>query len=130
MLKERSGVELAKDKEERANVYIIPKDMIASMQFFGSITLIDIAYLAGFLFLGIIVTNVMQVEGVFLTIVVIGFHLILGVICIHRPYTNPDRRFIAVLFTVLMDQDRNQYKAIDKHYYNQNTKEDEDGLNR
>ncbi|SOC45062.1 DUF5592 family protein [Salinicoccus kekensis] len=120
---------MAKEKEESANVYIIPKDMIASMQFFGSITLMDIAYLAGFMLVGIIVTNVMQVEGILLTIVVMLFHFVLGVICIHRPITNPDRRFIAVLITVLKDQDKNEYKAIDKHYYNQKRLEDEDGFN-
>lgn len=120
---------MAKEKEERANVYIIPKDMIASMQFFGSITLMDIAYLAGFLFIGIIVSSVMQVEGILMTIVVMLFHFVLGVICIHRPITNPDRRFIAVLVTVLKDQDKNEYKAIDKQYYNQHREEDTDGVN-
>ena len=120
---------MSKNKEERANVYIIPKDMIASMQFFGSITLMDIGYLAGFLMVGIIVTNVMQVEGILLTIIVMLFHFIVGIICIHRPVTNPDRRFIAVLLTVLKDQDKNEYKAIDKNYWNYNREGDDDGIN-
>ena len=108
-------------------MYSIPRDMVASMQFMGFLTLTDIAYLGGILVLGLMVTNILQIEGIFLTVVVLVFHFILGVICIHRPYTNPDRRFISVVFTVLKDQDKENYKAIDKNFHNMK-KEDDDGI--
>lgn len=108
------------------NVYSIPKDMVASMQFLGFLTLSDIAYLLGVTLVGMMVSNILQVQGVLFAIVIL-FHFIIGVICIHRPYTNPDRRFISVLFTVLKDQDKESYKAIDKHYYSISDKGDNNG---
>lgn len=119
---------MANDKEERANVYSIPKDMVASMQFMGFLTLTDIGYLGGILLLGMFISNLLQVQGI-LFLLVILFHFVIGIICIHRPYTNPDRRFISVLFTVLKDQDKENYKAIDKHYYNNQKGAEEDGIN-
>ena len=106
-------------------MYSIPRDMVASMQFMGILTLTDIAYLGGILVLGLMVTNILQIEGIFLTVTVLIFHFILGVICIHRPYTNPDRRFISVVFTVLKDQDKENYKPVDKHFHNIKMEDDD-----
>lgn len=119
---------MAKDKEERANVYSIPKDMVASMQFLGFLTLTDIGYLIGITLIGMVVSNILSIQGILFGVVLL-FHFLIGIICIHKPYTNPDRRFISVLFTVLKDQDKENYKAIDKHYYNKVIKEDENGIN-